>query len=565
MGKRVLIVGGVAGGASCAARLRRLDEEAEIVLFDRGPHVSFANCGLPYFVGDVIADERNAAGRLARALPRSASTSRCAPGTRCTAIDRAAQTIRVRDLDAGRRTSATSPTTRWCSRPGAAPIRPPLPGIDLPGIFAVRTIPDSRAHPRLDRGAAGRRARWWSAAASSASRWPRISPTAACGDDPGEAAAGDAAARLRRWPHRCTSTCAAEGVHAASRRRAGAASRPRRPAVGSPARTESGARLDADLVILSIGVRPETALAQAAGLPLGARGGIVVDGRDAHRRSAHLGGRRRRRGDRRAHRPGGRSCRSPVRPIARAASRRSRSAAGARLPRRAGDRRRRRLRPHRRHHGRQREGPAPRRRHRLREGVPPSRPPRRLLPGRQADPPQAALLARPTAASSAPRRSDWRASRSASTSSPWPSRWAATVHDLAEAELCYAPQFGGAKDPVNLAGHDRRQPPRRPHAAGRLERRSTRGDALLVDVREPDEFAAGHIPGALNLPLSQLRERYAELPRDRRPDALLRRRPARLLRDALPHAERLRRRQPVGRLHDLLALRGAGLLPPAQA
>ena len=56
--KRVLIVGGVAGGASCAARLRRLDESAEIVMFDRGPHVSFANCGLPYFVGDVIADEK---------------------------------------------------------------------------------------------------------------------------------------------------------------------------------------------------------------------------------------------------------------------------------------------------------------------------------------------------------------------------------------------------------------------------------------------------------------------------------------------------------------------------
>jgi NADPH-dependent 2,4-dienoyl-CoA reductase/sulfur reductase-like enzyme len=55
--KRILIVGGVAGGASCAARARRLSEEAEILLFDRGPHVSFANCGLPYYVGDVIQDE----------------------------------------------------------------------------------------------------------------------------------------------------------------------------------------------------------------------------------------------------------------------------------------------------------------------------------------------------------------------------------------------------------------------------------------------------------------------------------------------------------------------------
>src|SRR5512132_3575300 len=56
--RRVLIIGGVAGGASCAARLRRLDESAEIVMFDRGPYVSFANCGLPYYVGNVISDER---------------------------------------------------------------------------------------------------------------------------------------------------------------------------------------------------------------------------------------------------------------------------------------------------------------------------------------------------------------------------------------------------------------------------------------------------------------------------------------------------------------------------
>src|SRR6266496_1880553 len=58
LARRILIVGGVAGGASCAARLRRLDESVEIAIFDRGPYVAFANCGLPYYVGDVIADER---------------------------------------------------------------------------------------------------------------------------------------------------------------------------------------------------------------------------------------------------------------------------------------------------------------------------------------------------------------------------------------------------------------------------------------------------------------------------------------------------------------------------
>jgi rhodanese-related sulfurtransferase len=90
----------------------------------------------------------------------------------------------------------------------------------------------------------------------------------------------------------------------------------------------------------------------------------------------------------------------------------------------------------------------------------------------------------------------------------------ATVHDLAEAELCYAPQFGGAKDPVNLAGMV---------AANHLEGLmpladwATLGgpDAVVVDVRDPDEFAAGHVPGAINLPLRELRRRHGELPRGR--------------------------------------------------
>jgi rhodanese-related sulfurtransferase len=89
-----------------------------------------------------------------------------------------------------------------------------------------------------------------------------------------------------------------------------------------------------------------------------------------------------------------------------------------------------------------------------------------------------------------------------------------TVHDLAEVELCYAPQFGAAKDPVNLAGMlaenvlNGDMP-----LADWLD--LDRMDALLLDVREPDEFAAGHIPRAVNLPLSQLRTRYGEVPTDR--------------------------------------------------
>ena len=139
--RRVLIVGGVAGGASCAARLRRLDESVEIVMFDRGPYVSFANCGLPYYVGNVISDER----RLlvaSRELFRQRFNVEVHTETEVVAVDRGARTIVARDLRTG--DSRTERYDVLVLSPGAAPIRPPLPGVDSPGVFAVRTIPESR-------------------------------------------------------------------------------------------------------------------------------------------------------------------------------------------------------------------------------------------------------------------------------------------------------------------------------------------------------------------------------------------------------------------------------------
>jgi NADPH-dependent 2,4-dienoyl-CoA reductase/sulfur reductase-like enzyme len=139
--RRVLVVGGVAGGASCAARLRRLDESVEIVIFDRGPYVSFANCGLPYYVGNVITDER-------KLLVASSDTFRqrfnieVHTDTEVMAIDRAARTITVHDLRGG--TTRRERYDALVLSPGAAPIRPPLPGVDAPGVFAVRSIPDTR-------------------------------------------------------------------------------------------------------------------------------------------------------------------------------------------------------------------------------------------------------------------------------------------------------------------------------------------------------------------------------------------------------------------------------------
>ena len=98
--RRVLVVGGVAGGASCAARLRRLDESSEIVVFDRGPHVSFANCGLPYFVGNVIADEKSLLVASA-ALFRDRFRIEVRTETEATAIDRKRRMLTLTDLRNG--------------------------------------------------------------------------------------------------------------------------------------------------------------------------------------------------------------------------------------------------------------------------------------------------------------------------------------------------------------------------------------------------------------------------------------------------------------------------------
>ena len=147
---KLLIVGGVAGGASAAARARRLSEDAEIVLFERGPDVSFANCGLPYYVGGEIAERKKL---LVTTPERLRTRFKLDVRTRSSveAIDRTAKKIRVRDLASGREYEETY--DKLILAPGAAPLRPPIPGIDLPGIFTLRNLQDmDHIKERVDQG-----------------------------------------------------------------------------------------------------------------------------------------------------------------------------------------------------------------------------------------------------------------------------------------------------------------------------------------------------------------------------------------------------------------------------
>lgn len=140
MSKKVIIVGGVAGGASAAARLRRLDENAEIILFEKGQHISFANCGLPYYVGEVITQKEN----LIVVTPKKMK-ERFGIDVRVNSevlrIDPVNKIVEVKDLSGN--STYTEPYDKLVLSPGAEPIRPQLPGINSSRIFTLRNIPDT--------------------------------------------------------------------------------------------------------------------------------------------------------------------------------------------------------------------------------------------------------------------------------------------------------------------------------------------------------------------------------------------------------------------------------------
>ena len=137
---KYIIVGAVAGGASTAARLRRLDEHAEIIMFEKGAYVSYANCGLPYYIGDVIKDRNKLFVQTAAAF-KSRFNIDVRIRTEVLHIHAMQKTIVAIDLETGREYVETY--DKLVLSPGAAPLRPPLPGIDLAGIFTLRNVNDT--------------------------------------------------------------------------------------------------------------------------------------------------------------------------------------------------------------------------------------------------------------------------------------------------------------------------------------------------------------------------------------------------------------------------------------
>lgn len=519
---KVIIIGGVAGGASCAARLRRLDENVEIIMVERGPYVSYANCGLPYHVGGVIPNESELLVATADTFRQQFSVD---ARTHCEAVaiapDR--KTVDLKDLQTGEVT--TESYDKLVLSPGAPPIRPPLPGIDLPGIFSVRTVPDAREiREWLEKGTpflAG-----MSLYSGIQAVRPKTRAVVVGGGFIGLEMAENLAHRgfevtllelgdqilgpLDREMARVVEGYLEQhGVNVVLKD--GAAEFRQSPSGTLEVYTQSGAMHPADIVVLGIGVHPDTVLAKQAGLEIGELGGIRTD--EQMRTSepdifavgdavevrdfvtgewslVALAGPANRQGRIAADVIAGRDSRfrgtQGTSIIGLFEGTAAWTGASEKSMQRIGDEDYEKIYLYPNSHA-------------------------GYYPG-----------ARPIAMKVLFRKSDGRILGGQALGEDGVDKristlagliqMGATVYDLEESELCYAPPFGSAKDPVNFAGM--------------VGAAVLRGDmpishwnevdeGVILDVRESFELTVENVEGALNIPLGQLRDRLDELPRDK--------------------------------------------------
>ena len=512
-GKRVVIVGGVAGGASAATRTRRLCEDCEIIVLERGPHVSFANCGLPYFIGGEII-QRNSLLLQTPATLRAQFNLDVRINSEVLSIDAKARRITVREVLTGREYELTY--DELVLSPGASPLRPPIPGIERAGHFSVRNIPDVEAIASWINDCEECRAvvvgggyiglemaeqlRHRGMAVTLLEAMPQVMMPL----DPEMAA----------WLHL---ELVANGIelHLNDAVAAFEAPAPGETAGASVVVLKSGKRIEADLVILGLGVRPETMLAKNAGLELGALGGIRVNDQmqtsDPHIWAV---------GDAIEVKDAVTGAWSHI-PLAGPANRQGRIAADNLCGRSS------------RYEGTW--GTAILRLFTLSAGCTGANEKALrkagipfqvvyLHPGSHAGyypgaelmamkilfaPETGKLLgAQAVGQDGVDKRIDVLATALQA---------GRTMDDIAELELAYAPPFGSAKDPVNMAGMISQDVLQGDVQLAQWSEIATLDPAktFLLDVRRPDERAKGFIPGSVHIPLDQIRSRLNELPRDR--------------------------------------------------
>jgi len=272
MKRKVLIVGGVAGGASAAARLRRLDEEAEIILFERGEYISFANCGLPYYIGGAI-EARSALLVQTPEAMKARFDIDIRVQHEVTAIHKESHTVSVRNLKTGE--VYTESYDQLVLSPGSSPLKPPIPGIDSPNVFTLWNIPDTDAVKKY-----------------VVEKRPRRAVVIGGGFIGIEMAENFRDLKLDVSLVEMLDQVMmpldfemAQKVHQHLREQGvrlylsdGVKSFEYRDGV-TTITLGSGRQIEADVVLLSIGVRANSQLAKDAGLEVNARGGIVTDDR----------------------------------------------------------------------------------------------------------------------------------------------------------------------------------------------------------------------------------------------------------------------------------------------
>ncbi|MEI7771800.1 MAG: FAD-dependent oxidoreductase, partial [Chloroflexales bacterium] len=500
--KRIVIVGGVAAGMSAAARLRRLDEQAQIVVLERDRYVSYANCGLPYHIGGVIPKRESlqvtTAEHLRATMNLDVRTEQDVVG-----VDRVAKLVQVVDLASGARYD--EPYDVLVLTQGAAPLRPPVPGIDHPRVLSLRSIPDMDAIiALLDAGAQSTiviGGSYIGVEVAEALRARTVSvDLVELQDQVMPLLDPELATELRDHMVRHGVTMHL-GTAATAFRDVGG-----RVAVD----LQRGDTLTADLVVLAIGVRPMSSLAKAIGLELGSRGGIAVD---AHMRTSDpaiyaagdmvevtdtvtgqpaliaLAGPANRQGriiaDHICGRDAAYSSTQGTAVVKIFDMTAAMTGASERTLRRLG-------RPF------------------AKVTIHPSGH-AGYYPGSKAmqlkllfAPDDGKLLgAQIVGYDGVDKRIDVLATAL---------RAGMSVYDLEQLELAYAPPYGSAKDPVNMAGFVAANLLRGdvvawyPEDYAQLDPTTT-----LVDVRNPDEYAAWHMPNAVNIPLPELRARMDEV------------------------------------------------------
>ncbi|MDP4083651.1 MAG: CoA-disulfide reductase [Bacillota bacterium] len=506
MSKKIVIIGGVAGGATAAARLRRLDEKSQIVLFERGEHISFANCGLPYYIGETIKDRGKLLVQTVEGMSKKFNLD-IRVSTEVTKINRIKKTVEVRNLITNEEYEESYDAL--ILSPGAKPIFPNIEGVsEAKNVFTLRNIPDTdkikavvdQEQPKnaviVGGGFIG-----LEMAENLVERGLNVTVVEMANQVMAPLDYEMAAIVHKHLIEKGVNLILNDGVKAFEEN-------------GTVIELSSGKQLPSDLTLLSIGVRPENQLAKDAGLNIGERGGIQVNEflqtndesifaiGDAIEVTDYINGN------------------AAMIPLAGPANRQGRIVAnniygkqetykgtlGTSIAKvfdltvaTTGNNEKRlkqlnipyqAIHTHPSSHAGYYPGAAP------------------IALKLLFDPNEGYILgAQAVGKDGVDKRIDVIATAIKGN---------LTVFDMTEIELSYAPPFSSAKDPVNMAGYVATN-----IINGEVETvqwdeidKIIENNGLLIDVREPKERENGFIKGSINMPLGDIREHLEELPKN---------------------------------------------------